>query len=223
MIGSLFTSYDDSTTRTDVLLTITPRIVRPWILPSESERQLYSGTQDHYSTRPLFAFLQENAESGEAATIKLGDSLPARAQVPVAARPVTPDSDRRGILSFDQPIYNVGNQQEVNIGLQAEHFDGIGEMPVELLFNPNLLEFVSLDKGEIEGEIEVQEESGKGVIRIKLSNVQGLPEGTSTLARLKLRSKQEGVSYLIYKSPTYTSAEGDTQRANIRASRIVIQ
>ncbi|MGD8407873.1 MAG: secretin N-terminal domain-containing protein, partial [Thiohalophilus sp.] len=222
VIGSLFTSYDDSTTRTDVLLTITPRIVRPWILPKESDRQLYSGTQDHYSTKPLFAFLDENPETGNAAEIKLGNSLPSRADVP-AARPTTPDSDRRGILSFDQPIYTIGNEQEVTIGLQAERFTSIGEMPVELLFNPNLLEFVSLDKGEIAGEVEAQEDPGKGVIRIKLSNIRNLPEDGSTLARLKLRSKQEGVSYLIYKSPTYTNAEGESQRANIRASRIVIQ
>jgi general secretion pathway protein D len=223
VVGSLFTSYDDSTNRSDVLLTITPRIVRPWIVPSESERQLYSGTQNQYSTRPLFAFLQDEPNSGNASEIKLGDSLPGRDQAPAVSRGITPGSDRRGILSFDQPIYTIANEQEVTIGLQAESFGSIGEMPVELLFNPNLLEFVSLEKGGIAGEIEAQEEPGKGIIRIKLSNISGLPEGATTLGRLKLKSKQEGVSYLIYKSPTYTSAEGDSQRANIRASRIVIQ
>jgi len=225
ILGSLFfTNYDDSTTRTDVLLTITPRVVRPWAVPSEAERRLYSGTEKQYSTRPLFAFLQEGAESRDAARIKLGDSVSTREAAPAAASsPTVPGADLRGILSFDQPTYTIGTGQEVTIALQAENFPAIAEMPVELLFNPNLMEFVALDKAEIDGEIEVSEEAGKGILRIMLRDIATLSGEPATLARLKLKSKQAGVSYLIYKSPTYTSAEGESQRANIRASRIVIQ
>lgn len=57
-IGSLFTTHDDQRTRTDVLLTITPRIVRAWDMPSEDSRSLYSGTSKNYSTKPLFAYLK---------------------------------------------------------------------------------------------------------------------------------------------------------------------
>ncbi|MFP4610487.1 MAG: secretin N-terminal domain-containing protein [Thiohalophilus sp.] len=225
VIGSLFfTNYDDSTTRTDVLLTITPRIVRPWILPGEAERRLYSGTQDQYTTRPLFAFLQEGVESGDSARIKLGETDATADPAPSAPSPSTASAaGQRGILSFGQPTYTIGNDQEVSIALQAENFPAIGEMPVELLFNPNLMEFVGLDKADIDGEIEVTEEADKGIIRLNLRDITALPEEATTLARLKLKSKQTGVSYLIYKSPTYTDAEGESQRANIRASRIVIQ
>ncbi|MCG7961182.1 MAG: hypothetical protein N0E54_00620 [Candidatus Thiodiazotropha taylori] len=59
VLGSLFTTYDDQRTRTDVLLTITPRIVRAWDLPPEESRSLFSGTRKNYSIKPMFAYLKK--------------------------------------------------------------------------------------------------------------------------------------------------------------------
>lgn len=229
IIGSLFTSYDDSTERTDVLLTITPRIVRPWTLPGKSQRKFYSGTEKQYSTKPLFAFLQEKAETRKAAEIKLGE-LPAAPETEVAmARPVPRVAEKpattvgQGILSFDKAVYSVAADQELTIELQAENISGIGEMPIELLFNPNLMEFVNVEKGSINGEMQAADDASKGIIRLNLSNITGLSAGKTTLARVQLKSKRPGISYLIYKAPTYTNEAGETQRAHIRASRIVIK
>lgn len=58
VLGSLFASHDDQRTRTDVLLTITPRIIRAWDLPPEESRSLYSGTRKKYSTKPMFDYLK---------------------------------------------------------------------------------------------------------------------------------------------------------------------
>ncbi len=96
-------------------------------------------------------------------------------------------------------------------------------MPIELLFNPNLMEFVNIEKGSINGEMQAEDDASKGIIRLSLSNVTGLPDGKTTLARVQLKSKRPGISYLIYKAPTYTNEAGETQRAHIRASRIVIK
>jgi hypothetical protein len=59
VLGSIFTTYDDQRTRTDVLLTITPRIVRAWDLPPEASRSLFSGTRKKYSIKPMFAYLKK--------------------------------------------------------------------------------------------------------------------------------------------------------------------
>ncbi|HVQ14045.1 MAG TPA: hypothetical protein VMS40_10655, partial [Vicinamibacterales bacterium] len=57
-VGSIFTSYDDSNGRTDVLLTITPRVVRSWDVPPRQLRSFYSGTENVYSDKPVFAPLE---------------------------------------------------------------------------------------------------------------------------------------------------------------------
>lgn len=227
VIGSLFTTYNDETKRTDVLLTITPRIVRSWTVPSKKQRKIYSGTEKQYSTKPLFAFLQDKAETSDAAEIKLGDTVAATKFQSPTTKPL-PGSVKtaaagQAILSFDQPVYSIAADQELTVELQAEHLNGIGNMPVELLFNPNLMQFVDVEKGDIKGNMQAAEDASKGVIRLILSDVPGLPEGKTTLARVKLKSKREGISYLIYKAPTYTTPSGETERANIRASRIVIK
>ncbi|MEW8049607.1 MAG: hypothetical protein AB2809_04435 [Candidatus Thiodiazotropha sp.] len=69
ILGSLFTTYDDQRTRTDVLLTITPRIVRAWDLPPEDSRSLFSGTRKNYSTKPMFAYLKRPYAKTPAFTI----------------------------------------------------------------------------------------------------------------------------------------------------------
>jgi len=58
LVGSLFTSYDDSVNRTDVLLTVTPRVVRGWDVPTRSAARVLLRTENVYSDKPLFAGLR---------------------------------------------------------------------------------------------------------------------------------------------------------------------
>lgn len=51
IIGPLFSSDDDSDGRTDVLLTITPRVIRGWTLPEDKDNEFYSGTEKQYLTK----------------------------------------------------------------------------------------------------------------------------------------------------------------------------
>ena len=54
VVGSLFTSHDDTDGRTDVLLTITPRIVRGWDLPEKNAQMFMSGSEERFTSQPLF-------------------------------------------------------------------------------------------------------------------------------------------------------------------------
>ncbi len=58
LIGSLFKADTNDTGRTDVLLTITPRRVRPAELPDESVQAFYSGNHNRFMNQPLFAKTQ---------------------------------------------------------------------------------------------------------------------------------------------------------------------
>lgn len=231
IIGALFSSSDDSTTRTDVLLTITPRIVRSWVTPREEQLNIFSGTMKQYSTKPLFAFLDDKAETDNAVVINLGQIPAEKIDTKGKARNIaitkqsnqTSKNTSPGILSFDKPIYTANLEQDIPINLILENFDDITEMPVELLFNPNLIEFVSVDKGNINGQLVVDDDSTKGVIKLTLSNLKDISKGKTKMAQVMMRSKQQGISYLIYKATSYTNDKGVNQKANIRASRIVIK
>lgn len=54
LVGSLFTSSDDTSGRTDVLLTITPRVVRGWDVPAKDSQMFTSGSEERLTSQPLF-------------------------------------------------------------------------------------------------------------------------------------------------------------------------
>jgi general secretion pathway protein D len=59
LIGRLFANVGDSGTRTELLLTITPRLVRSQSLPGRSNTDFYSGTDGSYSTKAKYDFLKQ--------------------------------------------------------------------------------------------------------------------------------------------------------------------
>src|SRR5262245_21298112 len=55
LIGQLFSTTEDNTVTTEVVLTITPHIVRKLDMPGLEAQAFWSGTEGDYSTTPLFA------------------------------------------------------------------------------------------------------------------------------------------------------------------------
>ena len=54
ILGKLFSSTADDTIKTDILMSITPNIVRNMELPDKDTQSFWSGTEEHYDTKPLF-------------------------------------------------------------------------------------------------------------------------------------------------------------------------
>ena len=55
VLGYLFSGFDTATTNTDILLTLTPHVVRGLEIPNEAIQSFWSGTGEAYSTKPLFS------------------------------------------------------------------------------------------------------------------------------------------------------------------------
>lgn len=73
VLGRLFTSKEDTRGRTDILLTITPHVVRGVEVPGKDVREFWSGTKDEYGTEgPLGAGAGPTAEAPPAAASKGG-------------------------------------------------------------------------------------------------------------------------------------------------------
>ncbi len=59
LLGRLFANAGDSGGRTELLLTITPRLLRSQSLPGRSSTDFYSGTDGNYSTKAQYDFLKQ--------------------------------------------------------------------------------------------------------------------------------------------------------------------
>jgi general secretion pathway protein D len=65
IVGHLFSTTYYKDEKTDLLLTITPQLVRPQSLPNRGTMDFYSGNEGSYSTRPDQVLAKSPASSGE--------------------------------------------------------------------------------------------------------------------------------------------------------------
>lgn len=249
LIGALFTSYDDSVGRTDVLLTITPRVVRGWELPNKSAREFYSGTENVYSGTPVFMHLDRVAtvdvNTGAASVPVVPTSRPSvvPAPVPGVPTPVVPPvvgtpplaaatppptvvvPTVPPVLAFSEAVYEAAAGQELQIGLVGENLTSATQVPIEILYNPQLLGFVRGEQGTPPPQsFNADADESRGVLRVTLAyDPASAPSGNVALGQIVLRGNKPGVSYLVYRSLTLRNQAGETVNAQVRASRIVIK
>ena len=65
ILGKLFSSSDDGTIKTDILMSITPNIVRTMELPDKDVQTFWSGTEEAYDVKPLFVSTGKSSKPAE--------------------------------------------------------------------------------------------------------------------------------------------------------------
>lgn len=187
IIGSLFTSYDTSDGRTDVLLTITPRIVRSWDLPDKFQQQFHSGTDKTFSSQPVFGYLSDSKTTSDVRpeivlghnsdTASTGSTSNRAAGQPgnVSAKL---SSGAAPLFSFARPVYEANAGQDFRVELIGEDLKGLQNVPIEILYNPQLIEFISIDQGNASsGKFNADADKTNGVLKLQLEYTQ---ESSST-------------------------------------------
>jgi len=251
-LGTLFTAYDDQAQRTDVLLTITPRVVRGWDVPTRAAREFYSGSENVYSDKPLFAGLATPpgaqvrlepvlaAVAGLAATVQApiiqsppppapgsaaapGAAVAVAAPVAVAAAVAAPGAPP--LLAFSEPVYEVTSGQSFEIKVLGANLPGTANIPLEILYNPQLLSYVSGQRGDIATQsFDSSADATRGVLNVKLALGEGAVDANNAvLARVVMRGEKPGISYLVYRTPAIKTAKGESLSAQVRAARVVIK
>jgi general secretion pathway protein D len=252
-IGALFTSHETSVARTDVLLTITPRVVRGWDVPTRAAREFYSGSENVYSDKSLFASLEgaaaaqirTEAPAGPAAAAApvvavapvVAPAAAAPAAAPAApAAPVLAAAQPSGALpavpastpllfGFSEPVYEVASGQDFEIKLVGSNLTGAATVPLEILYNPQLLSYVSGNRGDVAADsFNSSADAGRGLLNIALGLPgTAAPSPNAVIARVVMRGERPGISYLVYRAPVVKSASGETLNAQVRAARVVIR
>jgi len=258
VVGSLFTSYDNAGGRTDVLLTITPRVVRGWEAQTRASQEFYSGTETLYRNSPVLTGLQvsdsdeiavegEQTEGGDAvATESASDAGVGETAVgadaalnppPTTSTPAAPDSTtpeasapepetRVPVLNFADPVYEVASGQEIEVEVKGSYLPAGARIPIQILYNPQLLSFVSAEQGGMTlRSFNSSADSARGLITLTLETAnQGGASGEGvSIARMRLKGDKSGISYLVYRASTIKVTNGVDVSAQVRASRVVVK
>ncbi|MEO6667628.1 MAG: secretin N-terminal domain-containing protein [Nitrospiria bacterium] len=95
IIGKLFSSTDKQKVKSDVVLTITPRVIRGLSAPGSAVQSFWSGTEETFTTQPMFSpsdTISRPGTPGESGTAM--PLSPANPPPPVSAPPVPPAGQR---------------------------------------------------------------------------------------------------------------------------------
>jgi general secretion pathway protein D len=245
-LGWIFTSKDDSSTRTDVLLTITPRVVRGWDLPDKDSQMFASGSEDRFSSQPLFGKFGV-ARSGSTPQVESISSVVKDVKAPAvpikaltASPPVSDKSPpvKEGVdtsqssavgqsplLAFSEAVYEGASGKDFEIKLTGENFSGVKGLVAEVLYNPQLIKYQRNEPGSFTAQdYTVEQDEAHGILRIKLTYPDNAPaQGNGVLARILLRGEKPGTSYITYREPTLSTVNDLAANLQVRSSRIIVK
>lgn len=209
LIGAFFSTVDDSNTQTDVLLTITPRIIRPWQLPPKDTWNLYSGKAERYFSQPFISDA-ELALASVVPTVQTGGN---------ASQPLPGET----VLSFDRSAYRINSGDELAVNLKQSALSRTDTFPVRIRYDDSLLQFVSLE-GLQPGSITELEEVGDGLVRAVVSVVGGdAVNDALSFATARFQTRQKGVSYIMMGTNAAAGASGERYQVEPVSAYVVIE
>ena len=233
-LGALFRSTDESAGRTDILLTITPRVIRPWELPSKNSMAFYSGNANKYLSKGMFASLDAPVKKASTPlpTIQVGkteiDTIPGNneniPEVPPKSNQALVTANNP-LLSFSDGLYEKTVGQEFEIEILAEGLADTKGGAMTVLYNPAIMEVVG-EATPASSNILLRSSPGDQEGSLLLSFVLNEPPesaGPIKIGSVFVKGKKPGVSYLIYRSPKLEQSKGEKVDAEKRASRVVIK
>lgn len=208
LIGAFFSTVDESDTQTDVLLTITPRIIRPWLLPPRETWNLYSGKAQRYFSQPDGT--DNNQRNDMDIVGQLGNGGLQSHQL-------------ENVLSFGQSAYRVNHGDELEINLVKSALLRLDSYPLHIRFDDSLLQFVSFESNQHNSDIRI-EGQGKGVVDAVVSP-QDAGDFDSTLpyATLRFQTKEKGVSYVMIGSDVVSGNGGERYKIEPGSTYVVIE
>jgi general secretion pathway protein D len=227
-VGRLFMSNDDQDSRTDVLLTITPKILRDQALPRHRDSNFYSGGQGHYTTEASYDYLKKNPSESEPPQYNLspkngGGMVTAAAKGGARMAKVEKTGSavgNRGWLGFGAPSYAVARGQTVTIDVNGANIIPGSTIQARVLYNPDRLDLVSGAGANGETVTVKQDQDGVAIVEIK-GLAQKDAASKSPLAKLHLKAKSAGMSYLMLNMAS--NGDGVRQELQLGASKIEVR
>jgi general secretion pathway protein D len=171
-LGKLFSNTNNVTTKTDIIMSITPNIVRNMELTDKDNQAFWSGTEDQYDIKPVF--ISETGKSSKGAEKRYDkaailDALakresagsevkqaPVTMPTPTTPTPTTPtasgppSNDESIILAEIKPVDTtlpVG--QETRLEITTGDVKGLYGAITTISYDPNVVEFKTANEGTL--------------------------------------------------------------------------
>ena len=234
-IGQLFSSDQKNTITTEVILTITPHIVKEPSIPDIDVQQLWSGTESTYSTKPLFQLKVDKNKTtdieGKASPRPIPEasagSSSAPSQAPSGSSPSNSPNSPSGDTSAGEAArlalqpreFIAKSGQEFQIDVLVDNLESLTNSVLALHFNPRLIVFQGAREGELlthaggGGSVTVKGDPHSGKVELHVHR-EGIPaSGQGTLMSLLFKAAGTGVSVVEIPDVTIAGANAKSVAA----------
>jgi len=253
VLGQLFSTTTTETVTTEVVLTITPRIVRNVNVPGAEAQAFWSGTEANYSTTPLFPEVRRTslksssvAPSPASSPIK-GEEMKKGAQGGGGTLPPNPlpqggrgqgEGQGGGVvvaggaatLAIRPPELSAFAGQEFAVELLADNIESLTESTVTVTYDPKVIEF----RRAVEGEFLTRNSTpasvtivsatpAAGQITLRLQREGAPTAGSGVLATVFFQGKAAGSSVVELQQPTVSGAGAKTIPVTVKRGQIKVR
>ncbi len=219
LIGRLFSTQRDETTQTEIVLLITPRIVRNITRLDAAQSEFSSGTEGAVGSASLN--LRPPAAAAPAVTLQ-GQGTP---PIPSAAQPLTLPPPVAAPLTLSMTtVPSIGKGQEFNLVVQATSSGEVKSLGFDLVYDPALMEVVRvteaafLKQGNATTEFIGNPVEGADRLTVNINRTTGGARGTGAVAVVVLRALTEpGAAQVSIENVNVADAAGKALGINLPA------
>ncbi|WP_338771837.1 cohesin domain-containing protein [Massilia sp. METH4] len=211
MVGRLFASQRDDGQRTEIVLSVTPRIVRNVRRPDLNQTELWSGTENEVRSRPLAAVAPRKQET--AASTAPPVTPAAGIEPSVEASPAAASAGAGPVnLSLNGPAeVAVGATFEVQVAIDSQL--QVRGMPLQLRFPAQLLQVEEAEAGDFfaqNGGLSqtktLDQQQGLAAIAVMRNSADGVAGG-GAVARFRFKALAPGEAHVSLDSAKVDGAE----------------
>jgi general secretion pathway protein D len=207
VLGEIFKATTRDRITTDVILTITPRIVRALETPAPEDQAFWSGTEETYALKPLFP---DTAAGRGLSGVPPSGASPAAPSQPGSQAPRQPAP---AVLSFLPPDRTIQVGQDVTLDVLVSNLEDLAEGTLTVSYDPKVLEFHQAVEGELlkrdgSATVETAANPATGMVVLRLKRAEGAKgvSGAGVLATLAFTAKGPGSSPVAIQSPRLLTA-----------------
>jgi general secretion pathway protein D len=246
ILGRLFSSTDDSTVKTDILMSITPNIVRTMELPDKDTQTFWSGTEEAYDVKPLFvtagksskslekpidksAMLESMAKREAPAAPAIGEA-PKPAPAPAGA--VAP-SPVVGLTMLEFKPAEAATQlgQEARFEITAGTVKDLYGAILTLGYDPKVVEFKTASEGALlkkdgqQTSFLFSNNIKTGTVDIYMTRIGdvGGVDGSGSLCTIVFQGKSGGTGSIAVKSVKLSNFSREQIKADSKGAKMVVK
>ncbi|WP_232251249.1 type IV pilus secretin PilQ [Janthinobacterium sp. 1_2014MBL_MicDiv] len=152
VLGRLFSSQKDDRNKTEIVLSITPRLVRNINRPDAAASEFWSGTESALRTRPLTMQVANEKQGLDPAAPGAGQGVMARGASPMAGQEEGPGAPRKDIepvavsLQLQAPE-QVKAGQQFKLAVRIKSDGDLRNLPLQIAYDTTAFQVMGVEEG----------------------------------------------------------------------------